>query len=318
MNTDHLRDASVNLDFLVIGAQKSGTTAMHFWLAQESGLSLPTPKESHFFSDDAVHRQGPEWYSARFSTAAGDLVGEVDPSNMASLVAAQRVRTLAGDIPIVALVREPLRRAYSQYGHNTFRGRDSRTFATALRQEVDSFDGSVEDLELKVRSLERHGSDQLGTYLWRGLYARHIRRWRSEFSNVAVFFFEDLVTPGEVGAASYAELLAHIGYKGPGRGWDPARRENSTGVARSGPLAHLMYDPKRLAGTKRLLKRAIPDAKARRRLRDRMNSSDRNPEKMPHASELPLPARQLLASDVQDLSTLTGKNLDHWLANLAL
>ncbi len=289
---------------------------MHYWLEQESGLSLPTPKESHFFSDDSIYRQGPEWYAARFSTTPTDLVGEVDPSNMASLVAAQRVREFAGDIPIVALVRDPLRRAYSQHGHNSFRGRESRTFATALQEEMDSFDGSVEDLELTVRDFERHGSDQLGTYVWRGLYAHHIRRWRSEFSQVAVFFFEDLVTPGEAGAASYAELLAHIGYKGTGHGWDPARRENSTSVARSGRFAQLMYDPDRFAVAKKFLKRVVPDAKARHRLRDRMNSSDRNPDKMPRASELPRPAREMLASDVQDLSVLTGRNLDHWLANL--
>src|SRR5262249_23760132 len=66
-------------DFLIIGAQKAGTTSLHAYLSQHSSVSPPVTKEVHFF-DHEFHR-GNTWYRAHFRRADGPLTitGESTP-----------------------------------------------------------------------------------------------------------------------------------------------------------------------------------------------------------------------------------------------
>ncbi|MGR3434230.1 MAG: sulfotransferase, partial [Shimia sp.] len=64
-------------DFLIIGAMKCGTTTLAAQLGRQDGVFVCDPKEPFYFSDDAVHARGPDWYRGLFAAAApGDLKGE--------------------------------------------------------------------------------------------------------------------------------------------------------------------------------------------------------------------------------------------------
>ncbi|MBU2482884.1 MAG: sulfotransferase, partial [Proteobacteria bacterium] len=67
-------------DFLIIGAQKAGTTTLHDWLITQSQLSLPNIKETHFFSKENRFEKGYNWYIKQFDmTSDKKIIGEVDP-----------------------------------------------------------------------------------------------------------------------------------------------------------------------------------------------------------------------------------------------
>ena len=70
------------LDFLVIGAQKAGTTTLWHLLRQHPELELPAAKEAPFFADDRLYALGMAQYEADFfsSRRRGALRGSVSPS----------------------------------------------------------------------------------------------------------------------------------------------------------------------------------------------------------------------------------------------
>ena len=67
--------------FLIIGAQKAGTTWMHEMLGEHPDVFMPTPKELHFFDQRQVYDQGLEWYAGNYADAPADaILGEATPN----------------------------------------------------------------------------------------------------------------------------------------------------------------------------------------------------------------------------------------------
>lgn len=121
-------------DFLVIGAPKAGSTALHAALAQHPQLYLSRIKEpKYFLCDDTPPPQhggpgdahsGREWvwqrleYEALFDIApAGVLKGESTPFYLSDFAAQQRIRRTIPDVKLIAVLRDPIDRAYSNWTH---------------------------------------------------------------------------------------------------------------------------------------------------------------------------------------------------------
>lgn len=104
-------------DFLVVGAQKSGTTSLFLLLSKHPELFLPGRKEVQFFSSPMLYPKGIDWYAEEFfATCPPDcLAGEVSPQYMYSTEIARRVHHGLPNAKIIAILREPVARAYSQY-----------------------------------------------------------------------------------------------------------------------------------------------------------------------------------------------------------
>lgn len=139
-------------DFLVIGAPKAGTTALHTALARHPGLYLSPVKEPKFFLTDGLppHRGGPgdaqtyrehiwrqEDYEALFASApAGTLRGESTPFYLYDLQAQQRIRDLVPDARLIVILRDPVERAHSNWAHLWSAGREPiGDFLRACAQE---------------------------------------------------------------------------------------------------------------------------------------------------------------------------------------
>lgn len=319
------------IDFLVIGAEKAGTTTLHRWLAAE-GASLPKQKESRFFVEDERYALGPDWYRRQFAPGSLALRGEVDPLCISSIQAPPRVREIAGDIPIVAILRNPLARAYSHFGMCVTRGWESRTFAEVLAEEIaesksDSSDRDLGAAMQAAREATHRSRDtvdgrttQRGVYIWPGLYSRHLDRWRSQFTRVHVHFFEDLFTDRRRGHQEYLTLLREIGGVGEGVGWDPDRREVPSVEPRSKRLAAMLYNPGAWSASTRALASIVP-RRARSAIWRALALGNRSTvplPAMPRASALPVAARELFAADIAQLQEQTGRNLAAWTEGLAL
>jgi hypothetical protein len=123
------------IDFLVIGAAKSGTTSLFRYLAAHPGLSIPGEKELDFFCSDEKFARGVDWYLSHWRTAApGQLLGEVSPHYMQCKHAAERIAHTFPHVRMLAVLRNPVERAYSHYSHVKRRHRESRSFDEAAGQ----------------------------------------------------------------------------------------------------------------------------------------------------------------------------------------
>ena len=149
---------SAIVHFIVIGAQKSGTTSLCSFLEAIPGLCLSRPKEPMFFSRDelalhphffAEHPQ--EWftfdwdqqreklleqYQTYFAHATPDaLRGEGSTSYLLSQRAPERLFGLNPQAKIIAVLRDPAARAYSAYWHYVKHGIACENFERHLRYE---------------------------------------------------------------------------------------------------------------------------------------------------------------------------------------
>jgi hypothetical protein len=193
--------------FLVIGAQKAGTTALYAYLRWHPGITGPSWKEVSFF--DRHWWRGEAWYRGQFPLRAGErLVGEASPSYLFHPLAPERARRLVPGVKLVALLRDPVDRAYSQYQHEVALGREPLSFEDALAAEDDRLRGEVERLVADPRAFSRAWWDH--SYASRGRYAEQLQRWLAVFprEQLLVVRTEDL---GQRPAETYATILSFLG-----------------------------------------------------------------------------------------------------------
>lgn len=184
-------------NFLIVGAMRSGTSSLAGYLADHPDVFVTPRKEIHYFN--RFYDEGFEWYLEKFAGAGGEhAVGEATPSYMYEPVAIERLAETLPEARLIAILREPVARAYSHYWFNRSRGREELSFEEALAAEPARLDGS--DEEERARS----------SYFDRGLYAEQLGRMRRRFPDeqIKVVLFEDLVRrPGRV----YAEVCEFLG-----------------------------------------------------------------------------------------------------------
>ena len=193
--------------FLVIGAQKAGTTALYAYLRWHPEITGPSWKEVSFF--DRHWWRGEAWYRGQFPLRASErLVGEASPSYLFHPLAPERARALVPEAKLVALLRDPVERAYSQYQHEVALGREPLSFEDALEAEEERTRGELERLVADPRYFSRAWWDH--TYAARGLYAEQLERWLAVYprEQLLVLTTEEL---GERTAETYAAVLSFLG-----------------------------------------------------------------------------------------------------------
>jgi hypothetical protein len=111
--------------FLVIGAQKAGTTSMHAYLAQHPDVFVARQKELNFFTDLEFHR-GLDWYAEQFADAGNATArGDVSPLYTAYPWLRDVPERVAAHLPgvkLVYLLRHPIERTVSNYRYQVAMG----------------------------------------------------------------------------------------------------------------------------------------------------------------------------------------------------
>lgn len=102
-------------DFIIIGAQKGGTSSLFSYLKQHSQLQLPDKKEIHFFDND--YQKGVNWYRSHFPMKIFDNIktGEATPYYLFHPHAPQRIFQHCPKVKLIVMLRNPTDRAYSHY-----------------------------------------------------------------------------------------------------------------------------------------------------------------------------------------------------------
>jgi hypothetical protein len=195
--------------FLVLGAQKAGTTALYAYLRRHPQITGPSWKEVSFF--DRHYARGEGWYRGNFPNLArtrGKLVGEASPSYLFHPLAPERVRALLPDARLIALVRNPVDRALSHFNHEVALGRERLSFEDALAAEDERLRGEEERLVADPRYFSREWWSH--TYKARGRYAEQLERWLAVFprEQLLVLPSDDL---GSDPARAHARVLVFLG-----------------------------------------------------------------------------------------------------------
>ena len=128
-------------DFLVIGAQRCGTTLIHRLLERHPETYVPKHrKEIHFFDDH--YDLGENWYRGFFPVDRAGLtaLGEVSPSYLAHPMVPQRIYEFDPDMHLIVLLRNPIDRLWSAYHHLRRIDGESRSFTDFIRQDVEALE----------------------------------------------------------------------------------------------------------------------------------------------------------------------------------
>ena len=191
-------------DFLVLGAQKAGTTALYEYLTRHPQISGPSWKEVSFF--DRHWARGESWYRGNFPNVArtrGKHVGEASPSYVFHPLAPRRVQEVVPEARLIVLVRNPVDRALSQYNHEVALGREALPF-----EEEERLRGEQERMAADPRYFSREWWSH--TYKARGRYAEQLERWLAVFprEQLLVLPSDDL---GSEPARAHAQVLEFLG-----------------------------------------------------------------------------------------------------------
>jgi hypothetical protein len=187
-------------DFVVLGAQKAGTTSLFGYLGQHPQVLRSRVKEVHFFDDG--YRRGEVWYRSHFPSAGqgppGAVVGEASPYYLCHPHAPRRMRERLPRVKLVALLRNPSERAVSHYFHELRKQRETLPILEAMRAEEARIGAEWERL---LRD-ERHVSPvhRAFSYKQRGVYVDQLERWWAQFPRDRLLVLESaelFSAPGE-------------------------------------------------------------------------------------------------------------------------
>jgi hypothetical protein len=168
-------------NFIIVGAQKGGTSSLYRWLGEAASIEVPSKKELHFF-DDNFHR-GADWYRSFFGgrdgPSDGAITGEASPYYLFHPLVPRRVKETLPQVKLIAVLRDPVQRAVSHYYHELGNGVESLPLEAALDREPERLAGEAERMVAEpgyVSFNHRHFS-----YQARGVYADQLRAWREHF-----------------------------------------------------------------------------------------------------------------------------------------
>ena len=187
-------------NFLIIGAAKSGTTAIYHFLKQHPDIYMSPVKETNFFALEGskLNFNGPgdrdnicafsitqiEDYVKLFEGAEGKrAIGEASPMYLFDKSSADRIKSHIPNVRIIAILRHPVERAFSQYLMFVRDAREpyTRDFRRALLEED------------KRKQLNWEWAWQ---YKQVGFYAEQLKRYLSLFdiSQIRIYLYEDLLS----------------------------------------------------------------------------------------------------------------------------
>jgi len=186
--------------FFILGAAKAGTTSVHAWLDQHPAVRMSDPKEPFFF--EAEFEKGPDFYHARYFHApeTPQWLGDARHRNLYFPYIPARIHALFPDARLIAVLRNPVDRAYAHWWHWYRLGREALSFREAVAADaarIVAGQGVSTPAEIAdyARTLDPDGMGPYRTYLDSGYYAEQLERYLALFprEQLLVIWFEELV-----------------------------------------------------------------------------------------------------------------------------
>lgn len=219
-------------DFILIGAQRCGTTSLFRSLIAHPQVVRPTLHRKGINYFDLNYYRGVRWYRGHFPIAGiarrrSGTDGRPVPLEASGYylyhpLALERMASEMPSVRLVVMLRDPVERAFSAYKHEFARGYESASFEDALRMEDQRLTGEVDRMraDMRYESLaHRHQS-----YRHRGHYAEQLERVFRFFPRHQVHIMDSEAFFAQP-VSEYSSLLAFLGL----RAFEPARFDQHNG-----------------------------------------------------------------------------------------
>ena len=286
--------------FLILGAQKAGTTSLYWYLRQHPDVFMSPTKEPHFFSFAGT--EGPlsvkrshviptqEAYEALFDGAHNErALGEASASALATEQAAQRIKKLIPNARLIAMLRDPAERAHSQFMFNHKRSEErAGTLTHAIQLDEARRCGDAEPAPFG--------------YIENGLYAKHIANFHAHFNpkQLSCYLLEDLRDrPHE----TLHDIFAFIGVN-PGFKPDVSLQYNVSGKPKSrfaGAVIRAYYP------MRETLERVVPKKLISRLGQTLITRQKQDQDERAQHIEF-------FRDDIGQLESILNRDLSHWLS----
>lgn len=179
--------------FIIIGAQRSGTTSLFMGLVQHPNVVPSYPKETHYFSN--YYHKGVYWYRSHFPIIRNKrdniIAGEATPYYIFHPHAPRRIFNTLPLTKFICILRNPIDRAYSHYQHEVILKIEQLTFEQAINKEDErmALDYQLLVMEKKPKCFNH----QNYSYLSRGRYIEQLEIWKQLFdlNQILIIDFEE-------------------------------------------------------------------------------------------------------------------------------
>jgi hypothetical protein len=285
------------LDATIIGVEKAGTTSLLRYLSAHEHIASHKSREMPFFVDEQMFRKGWESAYRRFfgEGEEGKLLLAKNVGCIFWEYGPQRLFDHNPDMKVIAVLRNPINRAYSAYRYSRQMGRENlETFEEAIKAEPDRL---------------RRGSDldvRYHAYLRRGLYTEQLRRVRSVFpeDQIKVVVFEELVQDPQAAVDGLFDFLNL-----PRSKVDVSRRHNEpTGLQEGMPLWARTAN----SGMLKFVSNLFP-VSLRKKVKHLLSASDsRELDVKPMTSQTRAALKEFFAPEISDLEEMLGRDLNAW------
>ncbi|MGI8822550.1 MAG: sulfotransferase domain-containing protein [Acidimicrobiia bacterium] len=204
-------------DFVILGAQRSGTTSLFDHLSSHPQILPPYRKEIHFH--DLHHNRGVSWYRANFplarSIGPGQITGEATPNYLVHPDVPGRLARVTPEAKLMVLLRNPVDRAHSAWRLRSKEGRETATFEQAVEKEQANPFPAIGDYQEDRKGV---GDTLRFLYLAKSRYAEQVERWLDHFPLDRFLFMrsEDLFSDPEPVLGDVSRFLGIGAWDGTG------------------------------------------------------------------------------------------------------
>lgn len=187
-------------NFLILGAARSGTHTLYHSLRRHPDVLMSTPKEPFFFHSEYERGLGYYWKTYFPGWRGQSAAGEACVGNLFVPYVPSRVRESLPEAKLVAILRNPVDRAFSHWWMKRSRGLESLPFEAALEENLarlesgETFEGPDGERLWRSGFDLAKGHTRYPVYLDFGYYALQLRRYLRLFpgSRLRVLIFDDL------------------------------------------------------------------------------------------------------------------------------
>jgi hypothetical protein len=182
-------------DFLVVGAMKAGSTTLMDYLVSHQDVGIPG-EEINYFDKDSNYSKGDRWYSTWFkSYASKQIIGEKTPAYCYDPKVAERIFRQNPNMKLVWILRNPVKRTYSNYWHYIRIGKENLSVGDCLKFEK-----------------ERIKTDIYKGYFKRSIYVEQVECYLEVFPMEQMHFiiFEDFIKDPERGLNNLSNFLGIV------------------------------------------------------------------------------------------------------------
>ncbi len=168
-------------DFIIIGTVRSGTTSLYYNICEHPSVLPAAYDEIGFF--DSNYHLGIKWYQSMFpkqkqmeeikKNTGFAVTGEDTPFYFWKKEAIDRIFQYLPNVKIIAIFRNPIDRAFSNYN-----------LGVRMKTEKSTFEETIdEEIKFLEKNSFREAIDRKRSYVTKGIYENQIQNWLKIFPN---------------------------------------------------------------------------------------------------------------------------------------